>query len=236
MNNKFSARLTGLPVATTRDALAREQDEFERRRRAGLLERRADEAGVPRQASLRRVAICEGLVETDAMRAVAEALSWRSGRGSEFGTQEMTRVVAGRPGTGKSAACARAVVRHPASSAYVTAVEIAATPRNAFSVNEERWLRWLDVDLLALDDAGTEGGDPGVIRTLLVQRHDAGRATFVTTNAAKGEFVKRYFDGRLADRLKGGQESEGLEWFVSVEGSSLRDPSALAALARKSNS
>lgn len=238
MADKFKDRLRGLATVDPAAAAAaeREAQDFERRRRHGALERRADETGVPRESDLRRVCFFDSVVETDAMRAVAAALAWRAARTTEYGSQRCVRVLGGDVGCGKTIALARAIVRHDRPAAFVTAVEVVATPRNGFSGNEEKWDRWLTVDLLGLDDAGTEAGDPGVIRGLLVQRYDRGLATLVSSNLTKGEFRVRFLDQRLSDRLTAGQRgTDGVDlgWFVGITGASLRDPSALAALARR---
>jgi DNA replication protein DnaC len=231
-------------------AAARPEREEELRARVALAERRrrtslrttANLLGVPEDEDLRAVALDDAAPETPAMRAVREALAWR-------GTQRRgcVLVVGGERGAGKSAALAHALVRCESSALFVPAVTIGATPRNGYSENAHAWDRWLSVSVLAVDDVGTEGGDPEALAALLWQRYDAGRATLASTNLARSEFVERYLTGqigaRVADRLIHAQGRAivgpdgrrvigpgGQAWFVAVPGGSLRRVEARLAL------
>ena len=133
------------------------------------------------------------------------------------------------------------------SALFVAATTVGATPRNGYSENTHAWDRWLSVSVLALDDVGTEGGDPEAMAALLWQRYDAGRATLVSTNLHREAFADRYLAGeigkRVVDRLVNAQGRAvagpdgrrqpgpgGLGWFVAVPAGSLRRVEARAAL------
>ena len=237
-------------LARVQLAAARPEREEELRQRAALADRRrrtalrttANLLGVPEDEDLRAVALDDAAPETPAMRAVREALAWR-------GTQRrgLVCVVGGERGTGKSAALAHAVIRCEASALFVAAVTVGATPRNGYSENAHAWDRWLSVSVLAVDDVGTEGGDPEALAALLWQRYDAGKATLASTNLARVDFAERYLSGqigaRVADRLVNAQGRAitgpdgrrqigpgGHAWFTAVPGGSLRRVEARVAL------
>lgn len=238
-------------LARVQLAAARPEREEELRQRLALADRRrrtslrttANLLGVPEDEDLRAVALDDAAPETPALVAVRKALAWRgtSRRG-------LVCVVGGERGTGKSAALAHAVIRCEASALFVAATTVGATPRNGYSENAHAWERWLSVSVLALDDVGTEGGDPEALAALLWQRYDAGRATLVSTNLHREAFVERYLGGeigkRVADRLINAQGKAlvgpdgkrigpgpgGLGWFTAVPGGSLRRVEARVAL------
>lgn len=218
------AALAARDAAITAAVAKRKAEEFAAQRL-----RDANTARVPDEVSIRTVALDDDAHETDALRLYREALAWRKANSRKgVGTAPVVRLVAGPPGTGKSCALAWCVTRHAGTAAYVTAATIAATPRNGWSANEEAWQRWLDVDLLAIDEVGCEKGDPTPIAFLLAERYNAGRATLVSGNLSRKDFAARYPDERLGDRLANGQghagAPTGLPWFVSVGGQSMRDP------------
>lgn len=229
-------------LARVQLAAARPEREEELRARVALAERRrrtslrttANLLGVPEDEDLRAVALDDAAPETPAMRAVREALAWR-------GTQRRgcVLVVGGERGAGKSAALAHAVIRCESSALFVPAVTVGATPRNGYSEHGHAWDRWLSVSVLAVDDVGTEGGDPEALAALLWQRYDAGKATLASTNLSRVDFVARYLEGdigrRVADRLINAQGRAirgpdgrpipgpgGLPWFAAVATRSLR--------------
>ena len=229
-------------LARVQLAAARPEREEDLRQRLALADRRrrtalrttADLLGVPEDEDLRAVALDDAAPETPALRALRAALTWRgtSRRG-------LVLVVGGQRGSGKSAALAHVVLRVESSALYVPATTIGATPRNGYSENTHAWERWLSVGVLAVDDVGTEGGDPEALAALLWQRYDAGRATLVTTNVSRTDFAERYLRGeigaRVADRLVNAQGRAivgpdgqrqigpgGHAWFVAVPNHSLR--------------
>lgn len=188
---------------------------------------------VPEDEDLRAVALEAFPSPTPALDAFRAALAWRDGR--RCGCVAM---VGGSRGLGKSSALAWALLTSNSSALYVPASEIGATPRNGFSTNEERWEEWLTVHLLGVDDLGLEAGDPEAVAALFCRRFDRGLRTFVTTNLDRSAVAERYFRGgngpRLADRLINAQGcgggDDGLPWYITLTGESLRRPEARAAL------
>jgi hypothetical protein len=214
---------------------ARVAAEAEARRRSDELLDTADRAQIPDEFGVRAVALDDAPPLTEPLAAYREALAWRGPRPTRRGRgrRPLIRVVAGPPGTGKSCALAWCVVRHDGGARYVTAATVAATPRNGWSTNEERWQDWLTVDLLAIDELGCEKGDPAAVTYLLAERYNAGLATLGAGNINRTDFQARYKEGRLADRLINGQEADGgLPWYVGSRGESLRNPEHRAALQR----
>ncbi len=238
-------------LARVQLAAARPEREEDLRQRLALADRRrrtalrttANLLGVPEDEDLRTVALDDAAPETPALVAVRKALAWRG-----TARRGLVCVVGGERGTGKSAALAHAVIRCESSALFVAATTVGATPRNGFSENTHAWERWLSVSVLALDDVGTEGGDPEAMAALLWQRYDAGRATLVSTNLHREAFADRYLGGeigkRVADRLinaqgraivgpdgrRHGPGPGGLGWFVAVPAGSLRRVEVRAAL------
>ena len=237
-------------LARVQLAAARPEREEELRQRLALADRRrrtalrttANLLGVPEDEDLRTVALDDAAPETPALVAVRKALAWRGAA-----RRGLVCVVGGERGTGKSAALAHAVIRCESSALFVAATTVGATPRNGFSENTHAWERWLSVSVLALDDVGTEGGDPEAMAALLWQRYDAGRATLVSTNLHREAFADRYLAGeigrRVADRLINAQGRAitgpdgrrqpgpgGFGWFTAVPAGSLRRIEARVAL------
>ena len=237
-------------LARVQLAAARPEREEDLRQRLALADRRrrtalrttANLLGVPEDEDLRTVALDDAAPETPAIVAVRKALAWRGAA-----RRGLVCVVGGERGTGKSAALAHAVIRCESSALFVAATTVGATPRNGYSENTHAWERWLSVSVLALDDVGTEGGDPEAMAALLWQRYDAGRATLVSTNLHREAFADRYLAGeigrRVADRLINAQGRAitgpdgrrqpgpgGLGWFVAVPAGSLRRVEARVAL------
>ena len=212
--------------------------ELERNRLAAArtLRSLARERDLPDDEDLRAVAFDDDAVETPALAAFRAALAWRGGR-----RRGCVRVVGGPPGVGKTAALAHTTLRFEGAALFVPAAEIGATPRNGWSEHAAKWSRWLAMPLLAVDDLGTEAGDPEHIAALLTQRYDGGRVTLVTTNLTAGALAARYFTAqhreRLADRLSRAQghagEPSGLPWYVTTTGESLRSPAARRELAAR---
>ncbi|MEO6601932.1 MAG: ATP-binding protein [Polyangiaceae bacterium] len=125
------------------------------------------------------------------------------------------RIVAGRPGCGKTVGCAWWAIRR-GGARFVRASTFAAASRYD---REERNL-WLKAPALVLDDAGAEYSDvKGSLMVDLDELIDTfygdRRPLLITTNCSIEEFRKRYGD-RISDRLR-----ECARW-ISVDGSSLR--------------
>lgn len=220
--------------------LARRHRVLSMQRRVAL-QRQAMAMGVPEDEDMRAVVLDDDAPVTPAMVAVRRALAWRGDA-----RRGLVLVLAGDLGVGKSAAMAHALVRYDSSALWVDAGDVGATPRNGFSDNTHLWERWLGVQLLAVDDVGTEGGDASSMVALLATRYNRGRATIVTSNLARKAFVARYLAGaegsRLIDRLIKAQGRvievdgrrqmgpTGTSWYVAIEGVSLRSVEARAAL------
>lgn len=187
--------------------------------------RRAEQIGIPGDAGLQAVALCNTPPETHALAAFREAVTWLAERGSPI-----VRVVGGSYGCGKSAGMAWAMMHADAlgdrcaAALWTDAADIEATLRNGYSENEIAWERWASVSVLGIDDAGTGRGDPLNLVELLARRCNRGLVTLVTTNLNRDDFGKRYPSPRLADRIgRGMAGTSGLVWFVWAEGESLRD-------------
>lgn len=204
------------------------------KRKAKLTEA-CDDARIPEELGLRTIALDDAAPQTDALVAMRDALRWRRANSTRDGVAPVIRLVSGPPGTGKSCALAWIAARHRGSAEWVTAATIAGTPRNGWSTNEEAWQRWINVDLLCVDELGAERGDPAVLPALFAERYNSGRATIVTANTSLADFHRRYKDERLADRIANGQQRGGAEgglpWFVLVTGASLRNPANREAFA-----
>lgn len=162
----------------------------------------------------------------------------------EPGDRRRLAVVAGPPGTGKSAAAAFAVLNARGASRTIRAVGmpevlVAGEFVSARWVHarelyhgifqEKLWEAVARVTVLVVDDLGAEPKDlervTPAIASLLCERVDAGKKTIVTTNAAPGNFNRRYGE-RVYDRLT------GRAWY-GTGGPSLRrieadDPSGAA--------
>ena len=236
------ARVQVAAAAPEREAeLARREAEARRRRR-GSLRVTANSLGIPEDEDLREVVLDDDAPVTEAIAVVRRALAWRGDR-----ARGLILVLGGEPGTGKTAAIAHALARVEQTAMFVSASEIGATPRNGYSDNAYAWRRWESVAVLAVDDIGLEQGDPALVATLLVSRHDQGRATLLSTNLSRKDFVARYITGevgpRLIDRLvnKQGRATRdaqgrvvvgpgGQPWYVAVAGRSLRSVEARVAL------
>jgi DNA replication protein DnaC len=215
--------------------------ELRARRREGL-RATCNTLGVPEDEDMREVVLDDDAAATQALAAVRSALAWRGDA-----RRGLVLVLGGERGLGKSAAMGWALARHEGSALWVDAADVGATPRNGYSDNAHAWERWLSVQLLALDDLGTEKGDPEDLVGLLAQRYNRGRATIVSTNLSRAQIAERYLSSdigrRLADRLINAQGravrgdngklrlgDSGTPWYVALAGASLRSVEAREAL------
>lgn len=214
---------------------------FAARRRAERMERLAADIGLPPADDLRDVALDDQAPETEALRAFREVVHAVLGSRRR---QPFTRIVAGPPGTGKTAAMAWALLRlgyehltrhnYDRAAQFVSAGDIGATLRGGFGEPAARWERWLAAPVLGIDDVGTELSNPEHLLYLLTERDNRTLVTLATTNLNMKTFGERYASSRLADRLAVGQGQlgapDGLAWYVLARGVSLRDAKARAAL------
>lgn len=184
--------------------------------------------GIPEEVDLRTIALDDAAPVTGSMAAFQKALAWRGGR-----RRGLVRVVFSEPGRGKSAGMAHALLREPDSALWVDAPALSEVPQ--WGEGSDPWHRWRSVQVLALDDLGTEASSE-LVTMLLWRRYNLGRTTIATSNLSPIRFAERYFGGdlgpRLAQRLTqsqaraiGGQPvgPGGLNWSVIVKGPSLRD-------------
>jgi hypothetical protein len=186
---------------------------------------------LPDDPELTEVILSDAPRETAALAAFREVFEIRA---REPKRRPMARVLSGPPGTGKTLAMAWAVLhqRHDlplrqmvdalAPALFVTASTVAATPRNGFSTNADAWKRWVEIPVLAVDDAGRERGDAGLLVELFEERWAGTRITLVSTNVDKADWYQRYPSSRLADRWHRDQHARGIAWFMPVVGASMR--------------
>lgn len=170
------------------------------------LRARCDARGVPRGADLRRWALAPAL-SGQANAALAAAFARR---GDPRDARWAVVVLLGDTGVGKSAAMVRAVARHPREARYVFARDAAlALTDRPRAFDQERAAAELaaelaDVDLLAVDELGTE---PAALSAellhLVAARCTEGRATVLAGNLPLHLFTARYLepDARFASRL-----------------------------------
>lgn len=139
----------------------------------------------------------------DAARSFAE--NFREKRGN--------LLLVGKTGTGKthiSTAIAREIIKMGFDVLYDTAQNIFSdfeTDRfkNAYSQTEPKAEKYLECDLLILDDLGTEFVTPftlSCLYNLINTRQNRGLSTIISTNLSPDELSKRYED-RIYSRLIG---------------------------------
>lgn len=186
---------------------------------------------LPEHPDLLDVALADAPRETDALVAAREAFEWVA---RQTRRRPVARVISGPAGTGKTAGVAWAMLHQRpgaplreqlsafAPALFVPASAITSTPRNGFSTNVEAWARWLDAPVLAVDDAGTEPGDPTLLVSLFIERWTRPTVTLITTNLDRAAWWRRYASTRLGDRWVREQRAHGFEWCVTVDGVSLR--------------
>lgn len=228
--------IAGRSLALAADPQHQEQIAEEYRRTAvrtrHAIRRQANDTDVPRDESLRSIIEDDDAYVTPALNAIRSALKWRGKRYCG-----LILVLGGPTGVGKTAAACHALVRHESGGVFVRADQICATPRTGHSSAEERWERWLKCSMLVIDDAGTENARSDLLRSLLRARYDAGLVTLVTTNLPRRRFAEVYLvddHDRLADRLINAQGrgvgdavgQGGLDWYVALDGESLRSAEA----------
>jgi DNA replication protein DnaC len=125
-------------------------------------------------------------------------------------------VLAGRKGTGKTFAMARAVWEF--GGRYVDAQQLVASG----TFEGSTWLDLGSCSLLAIDELGAEYPNPAFeanLYALLDRRYRQGRRTIIATNLNAPAFKARYCENgldRLLERLKTGGR------WLSLDGPSLR--------------
>lgn len=184
-------RATQLAAEARRQRAEREEMHRERARALGL----------PAHGPTLEAAVSDEPRETAALAAARTALRWRARR-----RVGQVLILAGPPGTGKSTAAAWAILRQGSGGVWESASELGASVRTSHSESLATWRRWERTHTLAIDDLGTETGDPATVCDLLSRRYDGGGLTIVTTNLPREVFRTRYLGvdgGRLLSRLDG---------------------------------
>ena len=135
---------------------------------------------------------------------------------NRFGTEQNNLVFTGAPGLGKtflSACIARTVSQRGYSVAYEsTSAALSAFEKEKFSRDPEevatasaKVRRYLDCDLLILDDLGTEMNTAftqSALYTIINQRLIDGRQTIISTNLDEAAMTAQY-TAQIASRLLG---------------------------------
>jgi DNA replication protein DnaC len=174
----------------------------ERRDRLQLEERKRSAArdprvGVPQSPDLIGRAIRPGTGR--AAQVVAEV--YRFSRGDEARTATVWLI--GQPGTGKTTAAIRAILDHEASHHSAAYLRAPILPGVRNYATAELYDRARRVDLLVLDEIGTEA-EAKVITELVCERHDNGRVTICVGNLDPQQCVERYSlmtDARVRSRM-----------------------------------
>jgi len=174
----------------------------ERRDRLQLEERKRIAArdpriGVPQSPDLIARAIRPGTGR--AAEVVAEV--YRYARGDEDRTATVWLI--GTPGTGKTTAAIRVILAHEASHRSAAYLRAPIVPGVRNYATAELYDRARRVDLLVLDEVGTET-EAKVITELVCERHDHGRVTICVGNLDAPQCVERYAlmaDARVRSRM-----------------------------------
>ncbi|MBN3839238.1 ATP-binding protein [Burkholderia sp. Ac-20349] len=226
MSSNFGGvqRWAGCPKCMEeRDAEQAAQDAAEIRRNARRTSLMTgwQEAEIPKRfanASFKSYTV-ESPAQQTALDACAEyAQSWEaileSGR---------NLIMCGRPGTGKthlSVAIARVVARKGALPFFARTYEAVQFVRESYRPGSklserESIARFVEPDLLILDEVGVQGGGDNeqmILFAILNGRYDACKPTIVISNEPL-EGIERYLTPRVVDRLReGGGQVLTFEW------------------------
>ncbi|MBQ1260653.1 MAG: ATP-binding protein [Clostridia bacterium] len=140
-------------------------------------------------------------------------LAMAKGYAEGFGNKTKNLVLVGKTGVGKThitTAIAKVVIEKGYNVIYDTAQNIVSDFeqdrfKSGYGPYEPRAEKYLECDLLILDDLGTEFSSPftvSCIYNLLNTRQNKGLPTVVSTNLEISELMSKY-DGRIASRLVG---------------------------------
>lgn len=116
-----------------------------------------------------------------------------------------TVLVGSNPGTGKSTAAVRIILRHVASGSSGLYIRSPLLPSVRNYASAALYDRVRDVDLLVVDELGMEA-DAATVVALLLERHDNERVTVFLGNLGYDEMLARYrltLDARVNSRLRG---------------------------------
>lgn len=239
------------------EQIARRAAELEARERAQRATRVREAMrlrNIPNHRDTRLAVYAPELARTAVAADLVAALSWRWRRRLRGGEMPgLLVVLAGPNGCGKTVATCWTVARWPRSALYVSATEFGHTPDSDYSAYVEVRQRWLDVDLLVVNDLGTEKSRAVQERVeqrfgpLLLERYELGRATVVTTNLDATDFCGIYLatqndyrnesgvvkgNAWLASRLSREQTGGGMPyWYDYPHAPDLRDPANAPLLA-----
>jgi hypothetical protein len=236
-------RLRALMDAAAVRATERQAEEAERapalaaaaaEKRLRELVKRADERGVPRKSSIRRVALGLSTRDEQAILAIKRAVAWNTERADpRIGSMGdgLFVFLSGDVGTGKTAALAWRVTQSEEDALLVPATTMFTTLRTGHSSTQERWERWEAVPVLAIDEIGATGGSAEALQNvqgLFAKRSTDGLETYVAGNiavscggACAACFGCRFMTRALADRLTE-QTRDGLPWPIVLAGPSMR--------------
>lgn len=239
------------------EEIARRAAELKARERAQRADRVREAMrlrNIPNHRDTRLAVYAPQLARTTVAADLLAALSWRYERRLRGGEMPgLLVVLAGPNGCGKTVAACWTVARWPRSALYVSATEFGHTPDSDYSAYVEVRQRWLEVDLLVVNDLGAEKSRATQERIeqrfgpLLLERYELGRATVVTTNLEAADFCEVYLatqsdyrnesgavkgNAWLASRLSREQAGGGMPyWFDYPNAPDLRDPSNAPLLA-----
>lgn len=216
----------------------REKAEYaraDRAKRAHELLVRCDDRYVPKDDGVRDAVV--NPLETKALEIVRGTLGWRDAqRVMHRSRRPVVAILAGFAGPGKTSALSWAVANHARPAEYAVARKIGSTKANGHPESMKAIDRWHAVDLLAIDELGTEdSGEPcDRIAALIAERWDAGLVTLAACNLTADVFFERYCNARVASRLRYGQARDGAPggwpYWHEVPDFDLRNPANLAAL------
>ena len=247
------ARLQRLASVPT-PALEARRREGARQKAAVALERALRARGIPKHADTRAAVRDPSPALTPAFAALLGALRWRERRRLPSGEAPGLVVVLESDvrGCGKTVAAAWVATRWPGDALVLPADDLGSVPDTDWSAHVEVRARWQSVELLVLDDVGSDLGTGGRGTTrvaqrtgpLLLRRYNDGLVTIVTTNVPADRFIETYFateerapEGHdpvasLASRLSDEQRKNGCDYWYRFDGAaSYRGPDGRARLA-----
>lgn len=248
------ARLQHLASAPTA-ALEARRREGARQKAAAALEHALRTRGIPRHADTRAAVRHATPALTPPFVALLGALLWRERRRLPSGEAPGLVVVleSAVRGCGKTVAASWVAARWPGEALVLTADDLGSVPDTDWSTHVETRALWQRVELLLLDDVGSDlgAGGRGTTRVaqrtgpLLLRRYNDGLVTVITTNVPAERFVEVYFatenratEGHdpiasLASRLSDEQRGNGCDyWYRFDDADSFRGPEGHARLAR----
>lgn len=207
------------------DTIRRREEELARRSAVSwdrMVRRNMNDRGVPSHAPTRAAVSAEDVALTAPLLAVLRALLWRHRRRLPTGEAPGLLVaLTGPHGCGKTVAGSWTAVRWPLDAQVVTARDLGEMPDSDWSGFVAARARWMAVDLLVVDDLGSDRErDRGAraaarFASLVLARYDAGRATVVSANVGQRDFCETYLATSDEFRTRRGEVVRGNEWLTS---------------------